>query len=317
MTINLFDHRRDDFSQNGEDGILEKLLEVIGIKNGFFVEFGAWDGKHLSNTHNLYQKGWKGCLIEAEEPRFRDLMVSMPDPEIIKINAIIEESGDNSLDQILEKNSIKAVDVLSIDIDSDDLRVWESIQSIEPAIVIIEYNPVIPFDTRFINPKGKMYGNSALSITESAAERSYVLVEGTDTNLIFALKERIEGTLLTVKSLQAIKDQSFQLRYFVGYDGTFLHNFDKMNDAGISEFFPVPWALSFGIQPMPKFLRRYHDRPNFAGIVFFLLIAIFRNPFQLCKLLFFILRTATDGRSIGETIKLAANKGSLTKTFKE
>jgi hypothetical protein len=317
MSINLFDFKNDVFSQNGEDGILEKLLRELSIENGFFVEFGAWDGKHLSNTHNLYQKGWKGCLIEANEERFQDLMRSMPDTEIHKVNAIVEETGENSLNQILERGKISTIDLLSIDIDSDDLRVWESLQNIRPSIVIIEYNPVIPFDTRFINPKGQMYGNSALSITESAINRGYVLVEGTDTNLIYVDRNLLIDCGIDAKPLQAIKDQSFQLRYFVGYDGTLLHNFDKMNDAGITEFFPVPWALSFGIQPVPKFFRRYHERPHYLAIFFFLMAAIIRSPLQLLKLLTFIIKTTANGRSVGETIKLIMDKGNLTKTFKD
>ena len=31
-------------SQDGEDGIIEKILEVIGANTNYCVEFGAWDG---------------------------------------------------------------------------------------------------------------------------------------------------------------------------------------------------------------------------------------------------------------------------------
>ena len=62
MKINLFDFHKNIYSQNGEDGIIEKLVSVLKIGSGFFVEFGAWDGKHWSNSYNLYQNGWHGCL---------------------------------------------------------------------------------------------------------------------------------------------------------------------------------------------------------------------------------------------------------------
>src|SRR5262249_16087172 len=41
-------------SQGGEVGVLQKILETIGIKSpGWCVEFGACDGKLDSNTWNL------------------------------------------------------------------------------------------------------------------------------------------------------------------------------------------------------------------------------------------------------------------------
>lgn len=46
-------------SQFGEDGIIEKILEVIGDANRWCVEFGASDGVYLSNTYNLIKnKGY-------------------------------------------------------------------------------------------------------------------------------------------------------------------------------------------------------------------------------------------------------------------
>lgn len=40
-------------SQSGEDGILDYIFKVIGFKSHYAVEFGAWDGIHLSNIRNL------------------------------------------------------------------------------------------------------------------------------------------------------------------------------------------------------------------------------------------------------------------------
>ena len=43
-------------SENGEDGIVQKIFSDIGLGGKFYVEFGAWDGVHLSNTCNLREK---------------------------------------------------------------------------------------------------------------------------------------------------------------------------------------------------------------------------------------------------------------------
>ena len=48
------DFKKNVYSQNGEDGILEEILKKLDLrKNGWCCEFGAWDGKRGSNTFNL------------------------------------------------------------------------------------------------------------------------------------------------------------------------------------------------------------------------------------------------------------------------
>jgi len=51
----LLDHASDTYSQTGEDGIIEKILEHIPQKDRWCVEFGAWDGRLFSNTCNLIE----------------------------------------------------------------------------------------------------------------------------------------------------------------------------------------------------------------------------------------------------------------------
>ncbi len=42
-----------EFSQHGEDGVIEKIFEIIEPGPKFCVEFGAFDGIHNSNMRNL------------------------------------------------------------------------------------------------------------------------------------------------------------------------------------------------------------------------------------------------------------------------
>ena len=66
-------------SQNGEDGIIEKLFTLIPAppsgRKRWAVDVGAWNGKHLSNTYALLTKPcgtWKGLLIEANSTRIAE-----------------------------------------------------------------------------------------------------------------------------------------------------------------------------------------------------------------------------------------------------
>lgn len=43
-------HAKTVTSQSGEDGIIEKILEVIKDNDNWCVEFGSWDVKACSNT---------------------------------------------------------------------------------------------------------------------------------------------------------------------------------------------------------------------------------------------------------------------------
>jgi len=46
------------YSQLGEDGILEIVSPFLNkkIEDVFVIEFGAWDGIHLSNTFKLLEQ---------------------------------------------------------------------------------------------------------------------------------------------------------------------------------------------------------------------------------------------------------------------
>jgi FkbM family methyltransferase len=59
------------FAQEGEDRLLERLLE--GEPPGVFVDVGAHDPVRFSNTMSLYLRGWRGLSIDPRpgvEPRF-------------------------------------------------------------------------------------------------------------------------------------------------------------------------------------------------------------------------------------------------------
>jgi len=150
-------------SQNGEDGILEELLKRLNIHSGYVCEFGAWNGVYLSNTFNLIQKGFKSVLIEGDPEKFKDLEKLVEKyPTITPICAWVDHAKDseNTLDKLLQRTQIPIdFDVLSIDIDSFDYQVWESVELYRPKIVIIETNTSVPIsDLNHIHTPGVYQG---------------------------------------------------------------------------------------------------------------------------------------------------------------
>jgi len=183
----LSDFGSNVFSQFGEDGIIAKIFSILGTTSRICVEFGAWDGFHLSNAANLWAKqGWKGVLIEADPERFQQLLTNTREHGCLCIQAKVGISGEDTLDRILQREGFKGeIDLLSIDIDSDDYYVFQSLASPGPRVIVCEYNPTIPPDLELIPEQGGYFGCSALSLVKVAETKGYKLVAVTDSNCFF------------------------------------------------------------------------------------------------------------------------------------
>ena len=189
-------YRKNYFSQNGEDGIIEKLIEQLNLGKSLFVcEFGAWDGIYLSNIFNLVTKhNATALMIEGDDEKYKELLkTSRKNISIIPINKFVMPSGDNSLDNILEENNFPTdFDLLSIDIDSNDLEVWESLTKYKPKIVIIEINSSLTPDVIQIhNAKLGLQGNSFKSTLDVSKKKGYTPIIHTG-NLILLKNELLE-----------------------------------------------------------------------------------------------------------------------------
>ncbi len=198
MYQNLFyeEHKHDVYSQNGEDGVIEKMLNILSIKDGWVCEFGAWDGKHLSNTFALVEKGFKAVFIEGDPIKFKDLQTtSHTYPNIVPILAYVDhdQNKQHSLDKILIRTNIpKDFSILSIDIDSYDFQVWESLQNYRPRIVIIEINSSInPKRLDYIHQRSpEMSGSGFAATLQLAKEKQYHFIAHTG-NMIFIRDEDV------------------------------------------------------------------------------------------------------------------------------
>lgn len=171
------------YSQHGEEGIIEFVLKKIlkNLKNLNVCEFGAWDGMHLSNTF-FFVKNYKAkaLYIEKSKKRFTDLIeTAIKYPSVTAINAGVSKhySHRHSLDKLLKKNKIKKnFDILSIDIDSYDLDIWENLRTFSPKMVIIEINTELGKSIKRRHGERGDRGNSFLSTIEVAKRKNYQLI---------------------------------------------------------------------------------------------------------------------------------------------
>ena len=63
----LYNHSKDVYSENGEDGINQAIFDHLGITSGTVLEIGAWDGFFASNCANLWSKNknYNAVLVES------------------------------------------------------------------------------------------------------------------------------------------------------------------------------------------------------------------------------------------------------------
>lgn len=167
------------FSQFGEDGMIQHLLDRIGIKHHRCGEVGAADGLFLSNTAHLWRHhGWLAVLAERG-PEWEEKLLSNVDG--FDVEVWMGPVTPDNINDIFHGD----FDVLSIDVDGDDYFLFEALTG-APRIVVIEINHSIPWwmNVKPSAPSGRL-GSSASAMVELAAAKGYVLVGATGCNLFF------------------------------------------------------------------------------------------------------------------------------------
>jgi len=224
--MDLVKYSRDITSQYGEDGIIEKIIDVIGGEiSKYSVEFGAWDGKHLSNTWNLiHNHHWSGCYIEGDADRYAQLnRLYLSDDRITCIHAMVADASDskNCLSNLLKNaGAPNRIGLLSIDIDGNDYAVWRDFSGFDVDIVCIEFNPTLPPNLEYVDEGGRAFmGSSALSLTKLAQSKGYELVACTFSNCIYVRREYfplfdIENN--SVEKLMPMNGVTYLCRNFAG-----------------------------------------------------------------------------------------------------
>lgn len=229
---------KDNTSQNGEDGVISRLFELLSEGNNskprrHCVDVGAWDGVHLSNTHSLLVHGnFSGVLIEADSERFQQLEeLHRPfDNTCVNIAVSCLQCSPNSLSSILDNNAPdlpKDFDFLCIDVDGTDYWLMVDVfdGGYKPSVICIEFNPTMPDDIIYIQPRedGVRHGSSLSALVELAENKGYVLVETTLFNAFFVRQELYDQYLkneVPDTSIESLHELQMGTNLFQLYDGT-------------------------------------------------------------------------------------------------
>jgi hypothetical protein len=249
----------DVTSQYGEDGMIAKMLELIGVENRWCVEFGAWDGKYLSNTWDLINnKEWCAVLAEGDAGRAARLAGTHAARrgEVFVKHAFVGWEGQSSLDSILSETPIpKNFDLLSIDIDGNDWHVWDSLKTYRPRLVVVEFNPSASNQLYFVQDRDPSLnqGASLLAFIELGKSKGYELGACNYANAMFVLSEDFPKLSIADNSIDAMYEEFMTTEICQGFDGTIFaagHMMLTWHEMSLSQE---------DFQVLPKALRRYPD----------------------------------------------------------
>lgn len=225
LAINRREYRV--ISQHREDGIIDYLLDTIGVNNGTFVEFGFWPAE--CNCLNLVlNRNFTGLFIDGSADncdRARDAFSWLGKSDIKIVESFVTAENINA---IISENGLSGeIDVLSVDIDGNDYWLWSAIDVVNPRIVVMEYNASfgsehsksVPYDPAFVryekHPSGFYHGASLTAMTKLGSQKGYQLVgcDVSGVNAFFVREDLLQPELDVLIVNQAFMENRGRVKY--------------------------------------------------------------------------------------------------------
>lgn len=176
------------YSQWGEDGIIDWLVNKFPEIPKSFLEIGTENYKESNTRFLLVNKNWDGFIIEADKNSVKDIKSQRV---YWKHNLIVENQfvDQNNINTIIKRIDIpKKLGLLSIDIDGIDYWVLKKLSALEPSIIICEYNSLfgqkkaitVPYKKNYIRSNehysNLFYGASIKAFIDLLKKRNYFFI---------------------------------------------------------------------------------------------------------------------------------------------
>ena len=265
---NLLKHRKNIYSQNGEDGIVGELFKQIGVVNFTCCEFGAWDGIHLSNCKNLIDNNWTAVMIEADQSRYEQLQKTYHGNEQVSLINALVDNNKNSLKSLFSQHGLSLqLDFLSIDIDGLDYEIFEGLD-MHPRIICIEVNSGHNPNNGVRIPREIALSNVGQSLSifcEIAQKKGYKLV-AYNGNAFFCLREadldnRLQELLPTTAYMQFLNSLNEKHKIWLyrvnKADVNPWYRFHNPYLSGASLGIPIIEMLKINILIIPRKISRW------------------------------------------------------------
>jgi len=176
------------FSQWGDDGILQYLISKLDIPQKTFIEFGVENYTESNTRFLLINNNWCGLVMDGSKTNMdyvKNDLISWAHEIYAEAVFITKDNINDQISAFLKKGFSRELGLLSIDIDGNDYWIWDAIDTVDPIIVVAEYNSLFGFDKPYTTPyqedfyrlqKGNIilnYGASLLSLCDLAEVKGY------------------------------------------------------------------------------------------------------------------------------------------------
>ena len=247
-TVNIQEVELKIFSQNGEDGIIDYLLNQLELipNSTNFVEIGVGDYRE-SNTRFLYNcfhpKGVIVDCIENMESKVKS-HVNIWRGDLRVCNKKIDSENIN---EVFNQYCDFEIDIFSIDIDSIDYWIIKKLKNDVSKIFVAEYNPVFGPDIKVTVPdvsgfdrtkyhySNLCYGMSLSALIELMKNKGYYFV-GTNLqkmNAFFISEEFKKEDFfdkIIIKDLSNYTDSNIRDSRDLKYNLNFLTGKNKLRE---------------------------------------------------------------------------------------
>lgn len=211
------------FSQWGDDGIIQFLINYLEIEHKTFIEFGVENYTESNTRFLLINNNWKGLIFDASEEN----MLQVKSSDIYwKYQLTAQQSfiTKENINDLISSNNFKCeIGILVVDIDGNDYWVWQAIDCVQPIIVIVEYNSLfgieraisIPYKADFTRKNAHFsnlyYGASLPALCHLAEQKGYIFIgcNSNGNNAYFIRKDKAKN-LKEVEVAKGYKQASFK-----------------------------------------------------------------------------------------------------------
>lgn len=193
------------FSQFGDDGIIQWLVNNLEFPNRTFIEFGVENYRESNTRFLMMNDNWSGLVMDGSESNVVQIInAEYYWKHTLNAKAVFIDA-DNINNLLASSEFDREVGILHIDLDGNDYWIWKEINVVSPIVVILEYNSVfgieraitIPYDRTFSRIRAHhsllFWGASLRALHQLSADKGYSFIgcNSAGNNAYFVRKDKL------------------------------------------------------------------------------------------------------------------------------